>query len=190
MIWEWLAVLTANDGTCTYCHQVSQTMDHVIPFADGGADELKNLVPVCHECNWSKGGKTPPAWYVGLDLRIRWSGDGTPQDGAGFRNSGLRELYLSVHEEVMEMLDHLDKLAAEIADPKRVEWFTGRYKYLGYPSARYGVPWARGIFEGRIAEAKEQDYADPVMGHDEAMALTKSTQGLVDAFFSSSRGAR
>ncbi|MEU9094321.1 HNH endonuclease signature motif containing protein [Streptomyces sp. NPDC048428] len=185
MIWESLAVLTANNGTCAYCYEASQTMDHVIPFADGGADELKNLVPVCRECNWSKGGKTPPAWHIGIDLRIRWSGDGTPQGGGSVDNSSLRDLYLSAHGEVLEMLDRLDEVAAEIADPKRLEWFRSRYGYLGYPSATNGAPRARAICEGRIAEAKKQGYPDPVMGHEEAVALARTTRQLLDAYFGS-----
>ncbi|MFB9578890.1 HNH endonuclease [Streptomyces yanii] len=183
MIWEWLAVLTANNGVCAYCHEASQTMDHVIPFSDGGADELKNLVPVCHGCNRGKGGKTPPAWFVGIDLSARWGGDGTPQDGATYKNSSLRELYLSIHGEVLELLDHLDKVAAEIADPQRLEWFETRYRWYGYPSASYGVPRARAKHEERIAKAKEQGYPDPIAEVDEWMAQLKAIEKLLEERF-------
>ncbi|MEU9405154.1 HNH endonuclease signature motif containing protein [Streptomyces sp. NPDC048281] len=160
MIWEWLAVLTANNGECVYCGAGSQTMDHVIPFADGGADELTNLVPVCHDCNRRKKDKTPPAWFVGMDLAIRWSGSGTPQGRSG-RGDGimsLREMYLAVHEEVLVLLDDLDAVAAEIADPKRREWFETRYQWYGYPSASYGAQTARKRAGERIADAKERGY--------------------------------
>ncbi|WP_417159192.1 HNH endonuclease [Streptomyces gilvifuscus] len=30
-----------------YCGGASGTMDHVIPFPDGGADDMSNLVPAC-----------------------------------------------------------------------------------------------------------------------------------------------
>ncbi|MFE5109455.1 HNH endonuclease [Streptomyces sp. NPDC056663] len=182
MIWEWLAVLTANNGNCAYCNEASQTMDHVIPFSDGGADELKNLVPVCHTCNRSKGGKTPPAWFIGMDLTIRWSGEGSPQDGASYQNSSLRDLYLIVHGEVMELLDDLDKVAAEINDSKRLEWFESRFRWYGYPSVTYGVPRARARQEERIAKAKEQGYPDLDVEVAEILAQDqfKAVQKLLD----------
>ncbi|MFJ8028349.1 HNH endonuclease [Streptomyces sp. NPDC096311] len=60
-----------------YCGDRSQTVDHVIAFADGGADDLTNLVPVCHDCNRRKRDKTPPAWFIGMDLTIRHAGSGS-----------------------------------------------------------------------------------------------------------------
>ncbi|WP_225860381.1 HNH endonuclease [Streptomyces triticiradicis] len=160
MIWEWLAVLTANNGECVYCSARSQTMDHVIAFADGGADELTNLVPACHDCNRRKSDKTPPVWFIGMDLAIRWWGNGTPQGGSGLGDSSmsLREMYLSIHKEVLTLLDDLDTVAAEIADPKRRKWFEDRYWLHGYPSASYGVPRARKQAEQRIKEEKERGY--------------------------------
>ncbi|MDX3205150.1 HNH endonuclease [Streptomyces scabiei] len=176
MIWEWLAVLTANNGECTYCSGTSQTMDHVIPFADGGADDLTNLVPVCHDCNRRKRDKTPPTWFIGMDLTIRWYGGGTPQGGSGFGDSSmsLREMYLSIHEEVLALLDDLDTVAAEIADPKRREWFETRYRWYGYPSASYGVPRARQQAEERIADAKDRSYPSV----DEELARMLKEKGL------------
>lgn len=176
MIWEWLTVLTANNGECMYCGGRSQTMDHVIPFADGGADELTNLVPVCHDCNRRKRDKTPPVWFIGMDLTVRWSGNGTPQGRSG-RGDGimsLREMYLSVHEEVLSLLDDLDTVAAEISDPKRREWFETRYRLYGYPSASYGVPRARKQAEQRIADAKERGYPSV----DEELARRMAQMGL------------
>ncbi|MER7693268.1 HNH endonuclease signature motif containing protein [Streptomyces sp. NPDC097610] len=129
--------LVANNGECMYCGDRPQTMDHVTPFADGGADELTNLVPVCHDCNRRKHDcnrrkrdKIPPVWLIGMDLTIRRSGNGTPQGRSGRDGSSmsLREMYLSVHEEVLGLLDDLDTGATEIADPTRREWFETRYR--------------------------------------------------------------
>ncbi|MFD5050416.1 MULTISPECIES: HNH endonuclease [Streptomyces] len=160
MIWEWLAVLTANDGACVYCGDPSQTMDHVIPFADGGADELTNLVPVCHTCNRSKSGKSVPAWMMAMDLTVRWYGGGTPQGKSGFGDSqwSLREMYLSIHQEVLTLLDDLDTVAAEIADAQRLAWFERRFANRGFPSASLGVPRARRYAEDDIALAKKRNW--------------------------------
>ncbi|MER6206368.1 HNH endonuclease signature motif containing protein [Streptomyces sp. NPDC001642] len=179
MIWEWLAVLTANNGECTYCGDISQTMDHVIPFADGGADDLTNLVPVCHNCNRRKQDKTPPTWFIGMDLTIRWFGGGTPQGGSGLGDSSmsLREMYLSIHKGVLALLDDLDTVAAEIADPKRREWFETRYRWYGYPSASYGVLKARQHAEKRITDAKDRSYPSV----DEELARMLKEKGLSPA---------
>ncbi|MER7986968.1 HNH endonuclease signature motif containing protein [Streptomyces noursei] len=158
MIWERLAVLTANEGQCFYCFDESQTMDHVIPFSDGGADELKNLMPICHKCNQAKGDKNPAVWHVSLDLCIRWSGKGSVSDGAMLNNMSLRELYLLTHVEILEELDALEEVQAEILDERRLEWFERKFSLYGYPSAKFGVLRARAQFADRIQEGKGKNY--------------------------------
>ncbi|MER7743345.1 HNH endonuclease signature motif containing protein [Streptomyces sp. NPDC096538] len=157
-IWEWLCVLTANDGRCVYCNGPSQTMDHVISFADGGADDLCNLVPVCRACNRSKGGKTPVEWLISMDLRTRWHGGGTAQQ-CDVRGISLRDMYLSVHAEVLELLDDLDRVAAEIADPKRRSWFVWA-TYWNYPDPEHGPSFFRLLFAERIEKAKTAGWPD------------------------------
>lgn len=77
--------IAARDGmTCHYCgcqlydgkdvHKIARennwsndlrrdiflviaTVDHVIPRAKGGSDDLENLVLACHKCNLDKGAK-------------------------------------------------------------------------------------------------------------------------------------
>jgi hypothetical protein len=49
-----------RDGfTCQYCGrktpQVVLEVDHIIPRAEGGGDEMTNLVTSCYECNRGKG---------------------------------------------------------------------------------------------------------------------------------------
>lgn len=158
MIWEWLAVLSASDGTCLYCASRSQTMDHVIPFSDGGADDLKNLLPICRSCNRTKGKKNPVVWHVAMDLCLRWSGEGSLLDGATLQNKSLRELYLLTHTEVLEALDELEKVQAEVIDARRMAWFQRKFEAYGYPSARFGVPRARTQFEKLISEGRTKGY--------------------------------
>lgn len=52
-------VFRRDSFTCRYCGrktpQVILEVDHVIPVAEGGGDELENLVTSCWECNNGKG---------------------------------------------------------------------------------------------------------------------------------------
>ncbi|WP_037898426.1 HNH endonuclease [Streptomyces sp. NRRL S-920] len=157
-IWEWLAVLSAHNGGCLYCVSRSQTMDHVIPFSDGGADQLKNLLPICRPCNRKKGKKNPVVWFVAMDLSLRWSGEGSLLDGSSYENKSLRELYLLTHPEVLEALDELEAVQAEVLDERRTDWFRRKFEAHGYPSARFGVPRARAYYDAQIREGKAKGY--------------------------------
>lgn len=80
--WVWLAALTANRGSCTYCDtKPSTTLDHDEPVADDGADIWWNFVPSCKPCNDWKGKRTATEWLrdqklhrehprVGFDTRM------------------------------------------------------------------------------------------------------------------------
>lgn len=69
LCWE---VWQKTDGHCSYCGVRLNpferaavdgfTIDHVIPSARGGSDELDNLVPACRRCNCNKGKLTPEEW--------------------------------------------------------------------------------------------------------------------------------
>lgn len=138
-------------------------MDHVIPFADGGADDLSNLVPACHDCNQEKSGRTPVDWYISSNLRVRWFGKGTPQGGANGRNESLRDVYMSAHREALELLDHLDRVAAEIADKKRWKWFLWScpWEYPGLLSTDFYRHWSA----QRIEAAKAAGWPDARPAH-------------------------
>jgi 5-methylcytosine-specific restriction endonuclease McrA len=59
---EWLAKLAEYGGRCAYCPSPADTRDHVIPLAEGGTDEIDNIVPACRPCNSRKGSLTVDAW--------------------------------------------------------------------------------------------------------------------------------
>lgn len=52
------AVLTRDGFKCRYCGapapDVRLTVDHVIPVAKGGTDDMDNLVAACEDCNGGK----------------------------------------------------------------------------------------------------------------------------------------
>ncbi|MFE7238230.1 HNH endonuclease [Streptomyces sp. NPDC057580] len=156
-VWTWLCVLEANDGCCVYCGSASETMDHVIPFSDGGADDTTNLVPACRHCNLVKGDKTPAELFLGWDLRHRWSGKGTAQK-SDILGTSLRDMYLSVHKEVLGLLDDLDTVAGEIADPERRAWFiwASPWKY----HYDLGIEYYRRRFAEEIQKAKAEGWPD------------------------------
>lgn len=57
----------ARDGfKCMYCHrrmgEVQLSIDHFIPWEQGGADDPSNYLSACRACNKRKGAKNPQAW--------------------------------------------------------------------------------------------------------------------------------
>jgi 5-methylcytosine-specific restriction endonuclease McrA len=46
-------------NVCVYCRQSKKlTVDHIIPLARGGTDNIENIVPACRSCNSRKNTKT------------------------------------------------------------------------------------------------------------------------------------
>ena len=66
-------VLRRDNHTCRYCGQsapdVKLTVDHVLPVALGGHDDLTNLVAACKDCNSGKSSMSPGAPLV-EDVRL------------------------------------------------------------------------------------------------------------------------
>lgn len=55
---EWLDLCQKYDFKCCRCHSEviggTPTKDHIIPISIGGSDSIKNIQPLCRECNTSK----------------------------------------------------------------------------------------------------------------------------------------
>lgn len=60
------AIKDAWNHCCAYCgeNKDQMTIDHVIPQALGGTDELTNVLCACHECNQDKGHTPWEEWYI------------------------------------------------------------------------------------------------------------------------------
>lgn len=166
-VWELLCVLEANEGNCAYCGRPSQEMDHVIPWSNGGLDDLPNLVPACASCNKKKGDKTPPVWWVSMQMPWfydnRWRA--TPQGDEKTRS--LRERYLELHEDALAVLENLDEVAAEIADPVRRSWFRKSFARVedgGWSPCPMAVGdkarLCRRIYADEIAAAREAGWPE------------------------------
>lgn len=65
-------LLKRQGGRCAYCYRllrpVDVTIDHVIPWSEGGSEDPSNLAAACRECNADKGNLSVTHWK-------RWRGD-------------------------------------------------------------------------------------------------------------------
>jgi hypothetical protein len=52
-------VLRRDNYICAYCGRTANTVDHVLPRAQGGKSEWKNCVASCRDCNQYKADRTP-----------------------------------------------------------------------------------------------------------------------------------
>lgn len=49
-------VLHRDEYRCQKCGSSKNlTIDHILPRAEGGGNEMKNLQILCQQCNWAKG---------------------------------------------------------------------------------------------------------------------------------------
>ena len=44
---------------CLYCGEKAEVLDHVVPIAWGGTNDIENMQPICRRCNSKKGGNLP-----------------------------------------------------------------------------------------------------------------------------------
>ena len=44
----------ALEPLCRSCGAAAHEIDHIIPVADGGGDNMANLQPLCRECHFKK----------------------------------------------------------------------------------------------------------------------------------------
>ena len=61
---EWLSILREYDGECAYCSDPFESLDHVVAFANGGANTAENVVPACMPCNQSKNDTPLEEWLL------------------------------------------------------------------------------------------------------------------------------
>jgi hypothetical protein len=67
-------------------------------------------------------------------------------------------MYLSVHEGVLGLFDDLDKVAAEIADPRRRDWFLWASPWTYHYDL--GINNYRKCFAEEIQTAKTEGWSD------------------------------
>lgn len=47
---------------CAYCGGLATVIDHILPIALGGTNDLANLTPACRDCNHEKHAMTVDEW--------------------------------------------------------------------------------------------------------------------------------
>lgn len=49
-------IFQRDNFTCQYCGKIGGKLecDHIVPFSQGGSDEIENLITACQKCNRSK----------------------------------------------------------------------------------------------------------------------------------------
>ena len=53
----------AWNESCAYCGEFADTIDHIVPQAKGGSDELTNVICCCQRCNADKAHDEVEVWY-------------------------------------------------------------------------------------------------------------------------------
>ena len=55
--------MRANNGMCHICGEGgADAIDHIVPVAWGGSDDISNLAPAHTSCNSARGDAAPPPW--------------------------------------------------------------------------------------------------------------------------------
>ena len=65
-----LAGWKAQQQPCSYCLNLADTIDHIIPLTKSGTNFEDNLTPACRSCNSSKANKLISEWKV-LDVSAK-----------------------------------------------------------------------------------------------------------------------
>lgn len=55
--------LIRESGPCGYCGAKATETDHVHALANGGRDDVGNIIPVCQHCSRSKGARNLVTWH-------------------------------------------------------------------------------------------------------------------------------
>jgi hypothetical protein len=80
-------VMRANNGMCHICGEGgADAIDHIVPVAWGGSDDISNLAPAHTSCNSARGDAAPPSWtYTRPSMWLPGFGPRAPGGGVGAR---------------------------------------------------------------------------------------------------------
>lgn len=83
--YEWEEMVLFFGGLCCKCKSdcigSKPTKDHIIPITSGGTDSIRNIQPLCRQCNAKKGVevadyRTVRCAVEGIELPQKWRIDG------------------------------------------------------------------------------------------------------------------
>ena len=79
--------MRANNGMCNICGEGgADAIDHIVPVAWGGSDDISNLAPAHTSCNSARGDAAPPPWtYTRPSMWLPGFGPRAPGGAAAAR---------------------------------------------------------------------------------------------------------
>ena len=127
-------VLKRDRYTCGYCGKhppdVLLEVDHIVPVAAGGTDDLVNLVTACWDCNRGKSDRLLEEGTAPVPL---------PADDIAARISEMEERITQARE-YMAVLGRVDELRAEQHDLVIARWAAAWGGGLTEDGAAYRMP--------------------------------------------------
>lgn len=98
-----------RDGfTCQYCGQqppdITLVIDHIIPVAEGGGNEVDNLRTACQPCNAGKSAKLPTSPVTNESDRLRRAQEAMEALALAESAKSAREARKALREEATSML--------------------------------------------------------------------------------------
>ena len=134
-------VLTRDGYKCRYCGATAQTatlhIDHVLPRAAGGRDDLANLVTACLDCNFGKSDRR----ILGIPQGFALTPDQRPARVAKMRRAlAAKSASDEYHELDCDKIDDLDEI--DDGDQLSLVWCRSHQKYewhsIDLDLVRYG----------------------------------------------------
>lgn len=69
---QWGYLVGHYNARCAYCGGAMETMDHIVPLANGGGTTFANVTPCCLSCNEAKGTAVWLPAQAGAEAMVKW----------------------------------------------------------------------------------------------------------------------
>lgn len=101
------SIFSRDQYQCRYCGRQSDVVelviDHVIPVAQGGTNDVENLLTACRDCNAGKAAKTPTQSAPNETDRLRLSQEMREQESAAEAVSRAAHARKMVRQEMVNV---------------------------------------------------------------------------------------
>lgn len=110
-----------RDGfTCQYCGAKPPAVvlhaDHIVPLAEGGPDEMNNLVTACERCNLGK--SSVPLSFMPVPLQEHIKKEHERREQMDAMNEAIKSQRQNENDDVRNVSDHIVQLSGY--DPAKV----------------------------------------------------------------------
>lgn len=97
---------------CIVCHQPWVEVHHILPQANGGADDIDNAAPLCGSCHTQYGGN--PDLRKQMRERRDWWWARCAQEGQTPADAGVAERLDKFHEQIVKGQKRHDEVLGEV----------------------------------------------------------------------------